>query len=80
MVPGAGPWFAVTGPYGSGGNIVTGDGVVFKGARADDHQRPFNLATGKVIRSSYLPAGGQATAMPPIVQAPDGTHYGGTAQ
>jgi len=52
-----------TGMYNIGGSIVTKGGVVFMGATADDYLRAFDLATGKVIWSDRLPAGGQATPM-----------------
>ncbi|NHN85257.1 membrane-bound PQQ-dependent dehydrogenase, glucose/quinate/shikimate family [Acetobacter musti] len=52
-----------TGMYNIGGNIVTKGGVVFMGATADDYLRAFDLATGKVLWSDRLPAGGQATPM-----------------
>lgn len=35
-----------------GGNIVTGRGVVFMGAGADDGTQAFNPAIGKVLRGS----------------------------
>ncbi|GBQ10805.1 membrane-bound PQQ-dependent dehydrogenase, glucose/quinate/shikimate family [Komagataeibacter rhaeticus] len=52
-----------TGMYNIGGSIVTRGGLVFMGATADDYLRAFDLATGKVIWTDRLPAGGQATPM-----------------
>ena len=52
-----------TGMYNVGGNIVTRGGVVFMGATADDYLRAFDLATGNVLWTDRLPAGGQATPM-----------------
>ena len=46
-----------------GGPMVTGGGLVFVGASADDHFRAFDVRTGQKLWDVVLPAGGQATPM-----------------
>jgi len=46
-----------------GGAIVTGSGLVFVAATADDYLRAFELQTGAELWKGRLPAGGQATPM-----------------
>ena len=46
-----------------GGPIVTGGGLIFIGAAADDYLRAFDIETGDELWKGRLPAGGQATPM-----------------
>jgi quinoprotein glucose dehydrogenase len=46
-----------------GGAIITGSGLVFVGAAADDYLRAIDLKTGAELWKGRLPAGGQATPM-----------------
>lgn len=48
---------------GIGGPMITKSGVVFMAAAVDNDLRAYDLATGKVLWSGSLPAGGQATPM-----------------
>ncbi|MVA93227.1 membrane-bound PQQ-dependent dehydrogenase, glucose/quinate/shikimate family [Agrobacterium vitis] len=48
---------------GIGGPMITKGGVAFLGAAVDNYLRAYDLATGKVLWESRLPAGGQATPM-----------------
>ncbi len=43
--------------------MVTGGGLVFLGATADDYLRAVDESTGKVVWKARLPAGGQANPM-----------------
>jgi outer membrane protein assembly factor BamB len=62
-----------TGIFTMGGNIVTGSGLVFMGATADNYIRAFNESNGDELWRARLPAGGQAT---PITYAgADGRQY-----
>ncbi|WP_423198539.1 Quinoprotein glucose dehydrogenase Gcd [Cupriavidus sp. H19C3] len=62
-----------TGIFNIGGNIVTGGGLIFIGATADDYLRAFDVTTGKELWKARLPAGGQATPMTYLGQ--DGRQY-----
>ena len=55
-----------------GGPLITGGGLVFIGAAADDYLRAFDLQTGEELWLGRLPAGGQAT---PMTYAIDGRQY-----
>jgi quinoprotein glucose dehydrogenase len=55
-----------------GGPLVTGGGLVFIGAAADDYLRAFDVETGEELWKGRLPAGGQATPMTYVV---DGRQY-----
>lgn len=55
-----------------GGSIVTGSGLVFIGAAADDYLRAFDNDNGEELWKGRLPAGGQAT---PMTYAVDGRQY-----
>lgn len=57
------PFWYIDGAPAIGGSIVTGGGLVFIGAAADDYLRAFHLATGEELWRGRLPAGGQATPM-----------------
>ncbi len=46
-----------------GGPVVTGSGLVFIGAAADNYLRAFDIDTGEELWKGRLPAGGQATPM-----------------
>ena len=46
-----------------GGPLVTGSGVTFIAAAQDNYLRAFETETGRLIWSSRLPAGGQASPM-----------------
>ncbi len=48
---------------GIGGPMITGGGVVFMGAAADNYIRAYNLTNGDELWRARLPAGGQATPM-----------------
>ncbi len=48
---------------GLGGPVITGGGVVFMGAAADNYLRAYNLTNGEELWHARLPAGGQATPM-----------------
>ncbi|AHK72212.1 glucose dehydrogenase [Gluconobacter oxydans] len=52
-----------TGMFNIGGTMVTGGGLVFLGATADDYLRAVDESTGKVVWRARLPAGGQANPM-----------------
>ncbi|MBS1023716.1 PQQ-binding-like beta-propeller repeat protein [Gluconobacter cerinus] len=52
-----------TGMFNIGGTMVTGGGLVFLGATADDYLRAVDESTGKVVWKARLPAGGQANPM-----------------
>ncbi|WP_170228139.1 pyrroloquinoline quinone-dependent dehydrogenase [Denitratisoma oestradiolicum] len=47
----------------AGGSLITGGGLVFIGAAADDYLRAFSVESGDEIWRARLPAGGQATPM-----------------
>lgn len=55
-----------------GGAIVTGSGLVFVAAAADNYLRAFNLDSGAELWKGRLPAGGQAT---PMTYAIDGRQF-----
>lgn len=61
-----------TGTPNFGGPIVTGGGLVFIGAAADNVLRAFDLRTGQELWAGELPAGGQAT---PMTYAVGGRQY-----
>ena len=46
-----------------GGAVVTASGLTFIAAAQDDYLRAFETASGKLLWSGRLPAGGQASAM-----------------
>jgi quinoprotein glucose dehydrogenase len=46
-----------------GGPMITGGGLVFISAAMDNRLRAFDLASGAVLWSADLPAGGQASPM-----------------
>lgn len=52
-----------TGSPNLGGPMVTAGGLVFTAAAMDDTLRAFDAASGKLVWSQPLPAGGQATPM-----------------
>ena len=52
-----------TGTINFGGPIVTGGGLVFAAAAADNYLRAFDSETGKELWKFELPASGQATPM-----------------
>jgi quinoprotein glucose dehydrogenase len=52
-----------TGTVNFGGPVVTGGGLVFAAAAADNYLRAFDSETGKELWKFELPAGGQATPM-----------------
>jgi len=52
-----------TGIFSLGGSMVTQSGLTFIGAAVDGKFRAFNTATGKMLWSTDLPAGGQAGPM-----------------
>lgn len=56
-----------------GGPIVTGGGVAFLSGTIDDYVRGYELASGKQVWQSRLPAGGQATPM--TYTGADGRQY-----
>ncbi|RZL64943.1 MAG: membrane-bound PQQ-dependent dehydrogenase, glucose/quinate/shikimate family [Variovorax sp.] len=56
-----------------GGPMVTAGGVAFLSGTIDDYVRGYNLANGKQIWQSRLPAGGQATPM--TYTGADGRQY-----
>ncbi len=56
----------------AGGTIITGGGLAFIAASADDKFRAFDVETGEVLWTTLLPAGGQAT---PMTYAVDGQQY-----
>jgi quinoprotein glucose dehydrogenase len=62
-----------TGMFTMGGNIVTGSGLVFMGATADDYIRAFDESNGNELWRARLPAGGQATPMTYV--GADGRQY-----
>lgn len=64
------PWEA--GTPGAGGPLVTGSGLVFIGYAMDDRIRAFDLATGKTLWKSGLPAAGMAT---PVTYEAKGEQY-----
>ena len=55
-----------------GGPLITGSGLVFIGAAADDYLRAFDIETGDELWLGRLPAGGQAT---PMTYSIDGRQY-----
>jgi quinoprotein glucose dehydrogenase len=55
-----------------GGPLVTKSGLVFIGAALGDGFRAFDLATGKELWRTRLPAGGQATPMTYRVEDAEG--------
>lgn len=55
-----------------GGPLTTAGGVTFVAASMDGHFRAFDTATGKLLWTTALPAGGQAT---PMSYALDGRQY-----
>ncbi len=57
------PFWLGWGIPGMGGPIVTGGGLVFIGAAMDGGFRALDLATGRELWRTWLPAGGQATPM-----------------
>ena len=67
-LPDAASW----GSPSMGGSIVTAGGMAFIAAAMDDHLRAYDLATGKVLWTGNLPAGGQAT---PMTYMLDGKQY-----
>jgi quinoprotein glucose dehydrogenase len=48
---------------GIGGPMITAGGVAFLGATVDNYLRAYDLATGRQLWQSRLPAGGQSTPM-----------------
>jgi quinoprotein glucose dehydrogenase len=62
-----------TGIFNIAGSLVTGSGLVFMGATADDWLRAFDEADGRELWKARLPAGGQATPMTYV--ASDGRQY-----
>jgi quinoprotein glucose dehydrogenase len=56
----------------NGGSVVTAGGIVFVAAATDNLLRAIDLRTGKVLWSTVLPAGGQAT---PMVYEQGGREY-----
>lgn len=50
-----------TGTENYGGPVVTGGGLIFIGATADETMRAFDKETGKVLWAARLPFGGNAT-------------------
>jgi quinoprotein glucose dehydrogenase len=56
-----------------GGPIVTGGGVAFLSGTLDDYVRAYDVATGRELWKSRLPAGGQATPM--TYEGKDGRQY-----
>jgi quinoprotein glucose dehydrogenase len=66
------PLRLVHGAPAIGGPIVTGGGLVFVGAAADDYLRAFDIGTGRELWKGRLPAGGQATPMTYVL---DGRQY-----
>jgi quinoprotein glucose dehydrogenase len=62
-----------TGIFNIGGNIVTGGGLVFIGAYADNYIRAFDERSGAELWRMRLPAGGQAT--PATYLGADGRQY-----
>ena len=61
-----------TGTENYGGPVVTGGGLIFIGATADETFRAFDKDTGKVLWQAKLPFGGNAT---PSVYMVDGRQY-----
>jgi quinoprotein glucose dehydrogenase len=55
-----------------GGALVTAGGLVFDAGTLDQHLRAFDLATGRVLWSAALPAGGHAL---PMTYRVDGRQY-----
>ena len=62
VAPAIVPNFEVGTPL-AGGAIITGSGLIFVGAAADDYLRAIDLNTGEELWKGRLPAGGQATPM-----------------
>lgn len=52
---------AVPGSFNLGGSVNTASGLTFIGAAMDNRLRAFDTASGKLLWSGRLPAGGQAT-------------------
>ncbi len=61
-----------TGTENYGGSVVTAGGLVFIGAARDENFRAFDKASGELLWSEELPAGGYAT---PITYEVDGRQY-----
>jgi quinoprotein glucose dehydrogenase len=64
------PW--ELGTPGAGGPLVTAGGLVFIGYTLDDKMRAFDLATGKTLWKTALPAAGMAT---PVTYEAGGEQY-----
>jgi quinoprotein glucose dehydrogenase len=47
----------------AGGSLTTRSGLIFIGASQDKNFRAFDVASGKILWSTQLPAGGHATPM-----------------
>ncbi|WP_454883283.1 outer membrane protein assembly factor BamB family protein [Sphingomonas oryzagri] len=62
-----------TGIFNIGGSVVTGSGLIFVGAYADDYIRAIDERTGRIIWQARLSAGGQAT--PSTYRGRDGRQY-----
>ncbi|MEM6049901.1 membrane-bound PQQ-dependent dehydrogenase, glucose/quinate/shikimate family [Erwinia sp. P7711] len=62
-----------TGIFMMGGNVITGSGLIFMGATADDYLRAFDERSGQELWRARLPAGGQATPM--TYSGSDGRQY-----
>ncbi|WP_353220347.1 membrane-bound PQQ-dependent dehydrogenase, glucose/quinate/shikimate family [Salinisphaera sp. S4-8] len=56
-----------------GGGVMTAGGLTFIAGTADNMLRAYDTQTGKVLWSTYLPAGGQAN--PSIYRGADGREY-----
>jgi quinoprotein glucose dehydrogenase len=67
------PFGLPTGIFNMGGNLITRSGVVFLGGTADQRFRAIDEATGKVLWSTRLPAGGNANPMTYV--GADGRQY-----
>ncbi len=63
---------APTGTENLGGAIVTAGGVIFIAASKDEKFRAFDMANGKILWETRLPAGGYAT---PMTYAVKGKQY-----
>jgi len=57
------PFWLELGMPNLGGPLVTASGLVFVAAATDDRLRAFELASGRLLWSTRLPAGGQAGPM-----------------
>ncbi|MEO7774024.1 MAG: hypothetical protein ABIT61_04900 [Steroidobacteraceae bacterium] len=58
---------------GIGGPIITGGGVAFLAAAADNYLRAYDLRDGRILWRARLPAGGQST--PFSYQGADGQQF-----